>query len=111
MPDFVSFYRWHLPDPIVFNDVFKATIQQIGSLAVPANRKDLLKKYKPAGNGWAFIAPDSVGGKAMYAGIAERRDDYSAAAFVYCRMPQPVPRLNITAACADIGLRPYEHAP
>jgi hypothetical protein len=41
-------------------------------------------------------------------GIAERVDDYCATAFVYCRDPQPVPRLDLDAARADIGRRPYE---
>ena len=41
-------------------------------------------------------------------GIAERVDDYCATSFVYCRDPQPVPRLDVNAATADIGRRPYE---
>jgi len=106
MPDFVSFYRWHIPDPIIFRDTFRATIQQIGSIAIAQDRRDLLKKYEPAGNGWELVHPDS--GKPFYAGVAERRDDYSAAAFVYCRVAQPVPRLDVKAACADIDLLPYE---
>lgn len=108
MPDFVGFYRWHLPDPLVFRDSFKATIQQIGVATAPEDRKDQLKKYEPAGHGWQLVHPDSPMEKPFYAGIAERRDDYSAAAFVYCRQAQPVPRLNIKAACADIALKPYE---
>jgi hypothetical protein len=44
-------------------------------------------------------------------GLAERSDDYSAAAFVYCQDPQPVPRLNVAAAIADIGLKEYEPRP
>ena len=35
LPDFVSFYRWHLPDPIIFRETFTAAIQQIGAIAVP----------------------------------------------------------------------------
>jgi hypothetical protein len=41
-------------------------------------------------------------------GIAERVDDYNATAFVYCRDPQPVPRLDIAAATADLERRSYE---
>ncbi|HUO98808.1 MAG TPA: glycoside hydrolase family 172 protein [Rhizomicrobium sp.] len=108
MPDFVGFYRWHVPDPIVFQDTFTATIQQIGAVGIPADRKDMLKKYEAAGNGWQLVDPQSPSEKPFYAGIAERRDDYCAAAFIYCRVPQPVPRLNIKAACAEIGLLPYE---
>jgi hypothetical protein len=43
-------------------------------------------------------------------GIAERVDDFCATAFVYCRRPQAVPRLDIDAAVADIERRPYEDA-
>ena len=35
-PDFVSFYRWHLPDPIMFERDLTVTIQQIGAMFFPA---------------------------------------------------------------------------
>ena len=123
MPDFVSFYRWHLPDPLVFRTSFRATIQQIGSVGGGGDKaKLMLQRYVPAGPGWALPgttawndALDSLSPEERQSiprdyvsGMAERRDDYSAAAFVYCREPQPVPRLNIAAAVADIELRPYE---
>ena len=41
-------------------------------------------------------------------GLAERVDDYCATSYVYARRPQPVPRLDIAAALADIGRRDYE---
>ena len=41
-------------------------------------------------------------------GIAERVDDYCATAYVYCIEPQPVPRLDLDAALADIDRRDYE---
>jgi hypothetical protein len=41
-------------------------------------------------------------------GIAERVDDYCATAYVYCHAPQPVARLDLSAALADIGRRDYE---
>ena len=41
-------------------------------------------------------------------GIHERVDDYSAAAFFYCRTPQPVDRLDVAAARADLGRLPHE---
>ena len=31
-PDFVSFYRWHVPDPIMFETDLRVTIQQIGAM-------------------------------------------------------------------------------
>jgi hypothetical protein len=41
-------------------------------------------------------------------GIAERVDDYCATAFTYCREPQPVPRLDLASALADISRLPFE---
>jgi hypothetical protein len=41
-------------------------------------------------------------------GIYERSDDYSAAAFVYAREPQPVPSLELTAAVADLDRLAHE---
>ena len=41
-------------------------------------------------------------------GIAERVDDYCATAYVYCREPQPVPRLDLASALANIERLPYE---
>ena len=38
----------------------------------------------------------------------ERVDDYCATAFVACHEPQPVPRLDLAAALADIGRLPHE---
>ena len=112
IPEFVSFYRWHLPDPIVFSDTFTATIQQIGALVVARGQESqidvLSERYTLAGNGWAR---DIQGAPFSAFAIAERRDDYCAAAFIYCRVPQPVPRVDIKAATADIGLRGYEGAP
>ena len=112
IPEFVSFYRWHLADPIVFRDTFTATIQQIGALAVPRGQEsqiDVLSgKYTLAGNGWAR---DIQGAPFSAFALAERRDDYCAVAFIYCRAPQPVSRLDINAATADIGLRAYEGTP
>jgi hypothetical protein len=110
MPDFIGFYRWHLPDPLIFHDEFKATIQQIGIREVPAGREELMKSVPVAGHGWENIPPPPGGGKPPHVTIAERRDDYSAAAFVYCRDPQPARRLDAKGACADIALLPYEKA-
>lgn len=123
MPDFVGFYRWHLPDPVVFRESFTATIQQIGTVVASGpHARDVRRRYTAAGHGWA--TPGSAAWVAMLGpnagaelpadtivGLAERSDDYSAAAFVYCRDPQPVPRLNVAAAIADIGLKEYEARP
>jgi hypothetical protein len=106
-PDFVGFYRWHALDPIVFATDLRVTIQQIGAAAFQAGEEDRLDAYSrtnpPAGRGWIR----DVGGLLAW-GIAERVDDYCATAFVYCRDVQPVPRLDIAAATADIESLPYE---
>ena len=39
IPDFVGFYRWHLPDPIVFRDELRVTIQQIGAVVLRGRRR------------------------------------------------------------------------
>ena len=39
MPDLVSFYRWHLPDPIVFERRLRVTIQQLGAVMVPTGER------------------------------------------------------------------------
>ncbi len=113
-PDFVSFYRWHLADPIVFNEDLTVTIQQIGALGLAKGEEDKLEemkeKYQPAGEGW-MMAKDMPGmeDSPMLANtIAERVDDYSAAAFVYCQEPQAVPRLDVAAATVDLERLPYE---
>jgi hypothetical protein len=43
-------------------------------------------------------------------GIAERVDDYCAAAFVYCTRPQPVTRVDVALATADLTRGPNEVA-
>src|SRR5581483_271206 len=106
MPDFVGFYRWHVPDPIVFTDDLRVTIQQIGyqSLATEDDFRRYTKTNPPAGTGPTF------GGRVHAHGIFERRDDYCAVDFVYCRAPQAVTPLDIASALADIDRTEYESA-
>ena len=112
VPDFVSFYRWHLPDPIVFHETLTATIQQIGALMIPHGQESridaLSNKYTLAGSGWERDIPNAP--FSAFA-LAERRDDYCASAFLYCRTPQSVPRVDVKAATADISIRDYEGVP
>jgi hypothetical protein len=115
MPDFVSFYRWHVMDPIVFEKSIRVTIQQLGAMMVPKGEDELFERIKAthqvAGEGW--ITPEMIGMKdspVLAFGVCERQDDFCATAFVYCRDPQPVPRLDLAAACTDIGRRSYESA-
>jgi hypothetical protein len=107
IPVFVSFYRWHIPDPIIFERDLRVTIQQIGAAFFPAGQQNAIDAYiatnPPAGTGM-FDMPGLTGG------IFERVDDYCSTAYVTCREVQAVPRLDLAAALADIGRRPWEQA-
>ena len=109
-PDFLSFYRWHLLDPIMFERDLRVTIQQIGAISFAKGQEAALEAYEKtnpvAGEGWVF---DLLPGLHAW-GIAERVDDYCATAYVYCARPQPVPRVDVELAVADIARRPYEVA-
>ena len=108
MPDFASFYRWHLPDPVVFREDLKVTIQQIGAVFIAkgdeAKRKLVEANHPLAGPGWQGRRGDVIEDW----GIAERVDDYCATAFVYASAAQPVPRYEASLATADVERRPYE---
>jgi hypothetical protein len=104
---FVGFYRWHLLDPIMFRDELRVTIQQIGAAMFPADAREARERYEQdhplAGSGWTHVGGVSVG-------IVERVDDYCATAFVYATTVQPIPRVDVAAAVADIGRLPHELA-
>jgi hypothetical protein len=108
--DFAGFYRWHLADPVMFRSELRVTIQQIGAMFFRPGQEAEMEAYERtnpvAGAGWARNPNPAL----LAWGIAERVDDYCATAFVYCREPQPVPRVDVPAALADIGRRPYEQA-
>ncbi len=107
LADFVGFYRWHVPDPIVFHDGLRVTIQQIGMHAFGPDDLDARDGYVAtnpiAGNGWH---PRRERG--AWVGLFERVDDYSAAAFVYLRDAQAVRRVEVAHATADLARRDYE---
>ena len=107
-PDLVSFYRWHLLDPIMFERDLKVTIQQIGAMFFAEGQEAEKEAYEltnpVAGSGWRTDGPAGL----LAWGICERVDDYSCTSYVYCERPQAVPPLDVAAAVADIGRRPYE---
>ncbi len=109
-PDFVSFYRWHLPDPVIFRKKIKVTIQQIGFSIIPKGEEKkatvLEKAGKIAGRGLNLSENPSI----HATGIFERIDDYCATAFVYLQNPQAVPRLTLDSALSDIERLAYEKA-
>ncbi|HET6793535.1 MAG TPA: DUF2961 domain-containing protein, partial [Acidimicrobiales bacterium] len=108
--EWVGFYRWHVADPVMFRTELKVTIQQIGAAFFPAGQDERWEAYgrtnPVAGSGWWQPKNPSV----LAWGICERVDDYCATSYVYCTRPQGVPRLDLEAAVADIGRRPYEVA-
>ena len=68
-------------------------------------RERLDRENRVAGSGWFDLGKS---GPLESFAVCERQDDYCATSFVYCREPQPVPRLDLAAAIADIARRPYE---
>jgi hypothetical protein len=103
-PDMVGFYRWHVPDPIYFEHDLRVTIQQIGMNMFFAGQEDELAAAQPAGAGYAEMTTPGL----LAAGITERSDDYCAVDFVYARVAQAVPRLNVADAIADLSRLDHE---
>ena len=110
VPDFVSFYRWHVLDPIMFESSIRVTIQQIGYDAFLPGDEERMARYERdglvAGNG--LNRPRDGGPPFLGHGIVERVDDYSAVSFTMCRDAQPVPRADLAVVLADIERRDYE---
>ena len=110
-PDFVGFYRWHIPDPL-FEREMRATIQQIGALMVPKGAEHLMEDWGGgitlAGNGWVTGGPISRIRRCMHSPSPSAWTTIARPHFVYAREPQSVPRLDVAAAIADIGRRDYE---
>jgi hypothetical protein len=108
MPDLASFYRWHLPDPVVFERNLRVTIQQIGAATIPPGRDDLRAAIDAsdvmAGNGWTRLGDGPI----EWLALCERVDDCCATAYVMCRDVQAVPPVDVEAAIADVARFPYE---
>lgn len=108
LTEMVGFYRWHVPDPVMFATDLRVTIQQIGAVFFAAGQDAEMAAYEQtnpvAGAGWNR----EMGPGVLAWGLTERVDDYCATAFLYCARPQPVPRLDVAAAAADIERKPYE---
>ena len=108
----VSYYRWHVSDPIVFRESAKVTLQQIGSAIFREGEEHALERFKaevtPAGDGWI---EGVLGGGVKAFTLYERSDDWCATGFAFCAEPQPVPRLDVAAATADLTGIPAGHLP
>ena len=107
-PAFVSFYRWHVPDPIIFRDDLRVTIQQIGFMGFAEGQEAAFEAYRTthpaAGDGWSM----HPGRGQLARAIVERVDDYAAAAFVYCREPQSVEPYETAVAVAGLERLAFE---
>jgi hypothetical protein len=99
---FVGFYRWHVPDPIMFARDLRVTIQQIGTTFFAPGQQQEYEAFRSSHEGCGLGWVEGRGGL-LALGMHERVDDYCAAAFVYCAEPHPVPRIDVPAATADIG--------
>jgi hypothetical protein len=108
----VSYYRWHVSDPIVFRESIKVTLQQIGSAMFREGDENALARFKeevtPAGDGWI---EGVLGGGVKAFTLYERSDDWCATGFAYCAQPQAVQRIDVAVATADISGVPAGHLP
>ena len=84
----VSMYRWHVSDPIVWNESIRITAQQIGLAATPENLPRSLEQYLGC--------------------LVEREDDWSSCAFWYEPTPsQPLePLPSLATRLHDLELTP-----
>ena len=100
----ISFYRWHLSDPVLFDQSLRVTVQQIGAALFGLGSEGEYEAFKqqvtPAGMGWL---EGVVPGQHAF-GLYERADDWCATSFVYCAQPQFVPRLKLAVATADLDV-------
>ena len=92
----------------MFATDLRVTIQQIGFAMFGPDQGAEMKAYAAthpeAGQGWLTVAGTTFG-------VAERVDDFCATAFVYCEVPQSVPRYPVALAIADLEPKPYEKKP
>jgi hypothetical protein len=110
-PALVSFYRWHLPDPIVFREQIRVTLQQIGAtwFTSLSEFKSFRAEHEAADPGWTTLEDmsDEERDQAMAEGLVarglyERRDDVCAVAYTYCSDCQAVPLLDLETALRDL---------
>jgi hypothetical protein len=108
MPDWVGCYRWHLPDPVVFERSLRVSVQQLGAVLLPpgneATKAAIDAAGIVAGNGWNHVGRPW----AEWFAVCERTDDVCATAYVMCLEVQPVPVVDPVAAAADLARLPDE---
>ena len=91
-PDFVGFYRWHVPDPIMFARDLRVTIQQIGYEVFRAGDEDRMAAKEPAGDGRHRLPPWRRDRHGTASGSTT-----TAVSPTSCVPTQPVPRLDVAA--------------
>jgi hypothetical protein len=110
-PSLVTFYRWHLPDPILFGDEIRVTLQQIGFAAFSSvsDLEAFEAEHQAAGKGWSTLESASRAERDQAEahgwvgwGLYEREDDVCSVAYTYCGEPQGVPPVDIAAALSDL---------
>ena len=78
-----SFYRFHVPDPIYFQNDIRVTIQQLGHTPDAATEDPLYKTGVPIYNAGAGLVEREKG----TFGLFERQDDWSGVAYFYLNKP------------------------
>ena len=91
--------------------ISRSTIQQIGYDVFFPGDEDAARQRRgrgPPGRPRASRRPKTL--PLLAHGIVERIDDYCATSYTVCADAQPVPRLDLDVALADIGRLDYEVA-
>ena len=95
-----------------FRESAVVTLQQIGSAMFREGDDNALERFKaevtPAGDGWI---EGVLGGGVKAFTLYERSDDWCATGFAYCADAQPVHRVDVGVATADITGVPAGHLP
>lgn len=112
---FVSFYRFHIFDPIYFQSDLRVELQQLGAGGIfPQDCKSIEDKQKFLSNlGWygPHIHPDADNpGKIMSDWLYDRSDDYCSTVYWYQKsVNKPLPSLpDREKRIAGISKQPWE---
>jgi hypothetical protein len=109
---FVSFYRFHVMDPIYFQNDLRVELQQLGAGKPEGGECPVgfLKKYGLKG---PHIHPDVDNpGQSMSDWLYDRSDDYCSVVFWYQKLTgQPLPPIPSRAQrIKGIGIQPWEQS-
>jgi hypothetical protein len=79
-----SFYRFHVPDPVYFQNRIRVTIQQIGFIFKPSAEDPIYKAESPVYK----AGPGHVKMEKGTQGLFERQDAWSSVAYFYLDTPE-----------------------